>query len=300
MKKGFLYAILAVAFSASAVVSNKYLLEFVNPRMLAFAFFASLFISSSIILVIKSPHGFLKNLADNWKDGLIVGGLNGVASLLFFISLELLDASTTTFLVRFSTVFIILIGVIFLREKLTKYDLLGIFFAVGGAFLINYSSGVDNVIQSGLFVALAAAFVIALHNVAAKVYVKKIGALQLVNVRVAFTSGFLLAFALATDSVQPLPLIAFPILALTGSVLAVAGFVFFYKALELEDVSKVATIRTLDPFVVIIYGFIIFRTFPGIMELLGGSLIVLGVIIITLKNRIKKLVSGFRSLLWLG
>ena len=304
MNKGFLYAVLAALFLASGIIYNKYLLEIesVNPRMLGFAFFVSVFIGSSILFAFRDFHGFVKNIADHWKDGVIVGGINAVAASLFFTSLDLLDASTTAFIVRLSTIFVILIGMLFLREKLTKYDFIGILFGVGGALLLNHgidSRGFDSHTK-GLFIALFAALAIALHQIAAKMYVKKVGALALVNVRVLFSSLFLFVIVLATNSMQSLPLIAFPIFAIGGGIFAVAGFVFFYKALELEDVSKVAIIRTLDPFVVLVYSVILFGLFPDWHEITGGSLIVAGVVIIILKRRISKLVHGLKAMLWVG
>ena len=313
MNKGFLYAVLAALFLASGIIYNKYLLEngLLNSRMLGFAFFVSVFIGSSILFAFKNLQGFLKNLTGHWKDGIVVGGFNAMAASLFFMALDLLEASTTAFIVRFSTIFIIIVGVIFFREKLTKYDLIGIFFSVGGAFLLNYGSSPGSESHTkGVAIALLAAFAIAMHHITAKMYVKKTGALALVNVRVLFTSFFLFIVTLATDSLEPIPLIAYPILAIGGGVFAVAGFVFFYKALELEDVSKVAVIRTLDPFVVLIYSVFLFLLFPGWreitggipgwFEITGGSLIVVGVIIITLKNKIRKLVHDIKSILWLG
>ena len=311
MNKGLIYALLSALFLASGIISNKYLLDqnLIGPKMLGFAFFASVFISSSVVFAVKNFRGFLKNMTNHWKDGLVVGGFNALAASLFFTALDLLDASTTAFIVRFSTIFIIIIGVIFLKEKLTKYDLVGILFAIGGAFLINYGieshgSGLHAI---GLLVGLLAAFAIALHHITAKIYVKKVGALALVNIRVLFTSMFLFAFAFATGSVEPIVTEAIPFLAIGGGVLAVAGFVFFYKALELEDVSKVAIVRTMDPFVVLIYGVILFwffpdsnHTLPDWYELAGGSLIVAGVTIIILKQKLKKLAANLKSMLWVG
>ena len=294
MNKGLLYALASAVFLASGIVLNKQLLEVVDHRMLGFAFFASVFISSSIVISFRSPKKLFENFKNHWKDGIIVGGFNATAASFFFWSLDLLDASTTAFVVRFSTVFIIIIGVLFLKEKLTKYDVFGIFFAVGGAFLINY--GVDSSGgKAGFFLALIAALGISLHHIAAKIYVKKVGALPLVNIRTFFTASFLFLVTLATGNLKMLPVDTIPFIIIGGGILAVAGFVFFYKALELEDVSKVAVIRTMDPFVVLAYGAIFLGVSPTWREIAGGTLIVAGVVIIILKNRIKKITGYMKS-----
>ena len=298
MQKGYVYALLAVLFLSSGLVFNKYLLQFVNPRMLSFAFFGTVFVSTTLVLLLTDSKKFFDNLIKHWKDGVVVGGLNAIAATFFFLALDLLDPSTTAFLVRFSTIFIILIGVFFLKENLTRFDLLGILFAVGGALLINYGGAAYT--RTGFFLALMAAIGIALHHTAAKMFVKKINPLILVNLRVLFTSAFLLIFVLVTSSLQPVPYSALPVLIIGAGIIATTGFVFYYKALEHADISKVAVIRTLDPFMVVIYAYIAFRTLPLFQEIFGGSLIVFGVLIITLKHRIRQALSNFKSMPWFG
>ncbi|MBS3132962.1 DMT family transporter [Candidatus Woesearchaeota archaeon] len=295
MNRGYLYALVSSLLLSSSVVINKYLLGFVNSRMLSFMFFASVFVGSSVFLLYRKT-GFLANIRSHWKDGIIVGGFNALAATLFFFSLSLLDASTTSFLVRFSTIFIILIGVFFLKERLTLYDYLGMALAVTGALLISYSNG--GYTKLGLVVALTAAFAIALHQITAKMFVRKISPLALVNLRTFFSSLFILLLVFATSSFQPIDLKLIPLIFVTGAVIAMSGFFFFYKSLELIEVSKAAIIRTADPFIILIYGLVIFRTIPGVHEVTGGSLIFLGVAVIILKRRIGRIVAAFRPLSW--
>ena len=297
MNKGYYYALLSALFLASSVVINKYLLQFVNPRMLAFLFFFGVFLSSSVVIAYGNLSGVYNNIRRHWKDGIIVGGFNAMAATFFFLSLSLLDASTTTFLVRFSTIFIIIIGVFFLKEKLTFYDIPGIVLAIGGALVINYSDG--NYTSLGLIVALLAALGIALHQVFAKIFVKRMSALALVNLRAFFSSLILLTIALGTSSIQPVPLAVLPVIFLAGAIVAVSGFAFYYKALQLIDVSKAAIIRTIDPFIVLMYGLLLFGTIPSLQEIIGGSLIVIGVVIIILKHRIQEMITALKQP-WFG
>ncbi len=268
-------------------------MQFVNPKMLAFLWFGTIFIGSSIAILLHRRTEFISNVKKHWKDGLIVGGINGVGVTFFFFALSLLEASTMAFLVRFSTIFTVILGVLLLKERLTRYELIGILVAVGGALLINYNNGTYTTIA--LIAALAAALAIASHQIVAKIFVKRIHPLHLVNIRVLFTTVILFAITFFTSNMQPVPLNIIPILLIVAGVLGVLGFVFFYKSLELIDVSKAAVIRTLDPFFVVIYSFILFRTFPNVQELLGGILIVAGVIIIVLKHRIAEFASSISA-----
>ncbi len=297
MNKGYAYALLSGFLLSGSTLINKYLLNFVNSRMLAFLFFISVFIGSSALLIYRSRRGFFSNFVRHWKDGFIVGGFNALAATFFFLALSMLDAATTSFLVRFSTIFIILIGVFFLKERLTFYDYPGMLLAIAGALLINYSNGAYT--RIGLVVALIAAFGVALHQIAAKMLVKKINPLVLVNLRTLFSSFFLLLAAAATSAIQPVPIGMIPLIFLTGAIVAMLGFFFFYKSLALMDVSKAAVIRTVDPFIIIVYSFFIFRSIPSFQEIIGGSLIVAGVTIMILKHRLREIVDEFK-LTWFG
>ena len=289
--KGYSYTILSGFLLTGSVVLNKHLLNFMNSRMLAFLFFATVFLSSAAILAFRYKHRYLKLIKNHWKDGLITGGFNGAAATFFFMSLELLDASTTAFLVRFSTVFIIIIGVFYLKDRITRLDLLGICIAVLGAFVINFS--VVSFGKLGLIAALTAAMFIALHQVAAKMFVKRTAAFTLVNLRTMFSSTFLLVIALGTSSFHPIPVSLIPLFLASG-ILAGAGFGFFYKSLETIEVSKGAVVRSLDPFMVLLYGFFLFGTLPSLHEIFGGILIILGVVIIILKRRLTHPLSFLR------
>ncbi len=297
MNKGYVYALLSGLLLSGSTLINKYLLNFVNSRMLSFLFFISVFIGSSALLLYQSRRGFFGNLVRHWKDGIIVGGFNALAATFFFLALSMLDAATTSFLVRFSTIFIILIGVFFLKERLAFYDYPGMLLAIAGAFLINYSNGAYT--RLGLVVALLAAFGIALHQITAKIFVKRMNPLVLVNLRTLFSSFFLLLVAAASSSIQQVPFKLLPLMLVTGAVVAMLGFFFFYRSLELMDVSKAAVIRTVDPFIILVYSFFIFRSIPTFQEIIGGSLIVAGVAIMILKHRLREIVDEFK-LTWFG
>jgi len=66
------------------------------------------------------------------------------------------------------------------------------------------------------------------------------------------------------------------------------------------DVSKVAIIRTLDPFIVVIYAFIAFHTFPSLSQFWGGTLVVVGVIVAMYGHALPTLLRTVKGLPWFG
>jgi uncharacterized membrane protein len=67
----------------------------------------------------------------------------------------------------------------------------------------------------------------------------------------------------------------------------VLSFILFFKALEVFEVSKTATIRTMEPFLTAIFSFAILALTPTANQLVGGVLIVTGVVVLSLAKQIR-------------
>jgi uncharacterized membrane protein len=63
---------------------------------------------------------------------------------------------------------------------------------------------------------------------------------------------------------------------------AFIGFIFFYKAMEKIKMSKVMIIRTVEPFLIVIFSFALLMVSPTQNQLIGGSLIMIGIVILSL------------------
>lgn len=295
---GLVYAVLSSLFLSTGFVLAKHFLQYTNPETLNTLWFGIAFIVSIAILLVRNSSKTINAFKDHWKDGLVVGGANALAAGLWFHSINISGPTLTAFLVRFSTIFIIVLGILFLKEKLHLHDVAGLLIALAGAFTISFANG--DYLKVGTLVALAASLAIAVHQVLSKVYVKTIDPLMLVSLRTLYTALFLLLYAAIFSKLQPFPLGQLPWLTIAITVNAVFGFVFFYKALELLDVSKVAIIRTLDPFIVVVYVFAIFRTVPDLNEIIGGTLVVAGVLVTMYGHSIRTMLRAVKWLPWFG
>ena len=298
MKKGLWYAVIASLLLASHKLFAQHFLEYVNPATANTLWFGAVFVISSLFLL--KMHAFnskeiLVSYGRHWKDGLIVGGLNAIAATLVYNAINLIGPATTSFLLRISMIFIVILGVVFLKERLHFHDLVGFALAIIGTIVISISDG--HYFGLGVAIAIIATVAIALHQFFAKIFVAKIAPMKLVNIRTLFSSSLLLLFALVTRSFEPskLPWQQFMLL-LIGGAISVIGFYFFYKALEAAEVSKGAVIRSLDPFVVVIYSFLIYHGAPTAQEILGGSLIVLGVVAMTSHRGLISIISRVKNL----
>ncbi|MBI2144281.1 DMT family transporter [Candidatus Woesearchaeota archaeon] len=296
--RGLFYAVLSSLFLSTGFIFARHFLNYTNPETLNTLWFGIAFAVSIAVLLARSPGKTVRTFRLHWKDGIVVGGANAVAAAFWFHAINITGPTLTAFLVRFSTIFIIILGILFLKEKLHIHDIAGMLIALAGAFAISFANG--DYLNVGTLVALAASLAIAVHQVLSKVYVKTIEPLTLVSLRTLFTALFLLVYALAFSKLQPFPISQLPLLTAAIVVNAIFGFVFFYKALELTDVSRVAIIRTLDPFIVVLYALALFHTLPALNEFVGGLLVVSGVLVTMYGHSITTMLRTVKWLPWFG
>ncbi len=247
-------------------------------------------IAATILVFVRKDLDFHSVLKKHWKHGLILGVTNALAALGWSSGMFLIGPNLLAFIWRLGTLFIILLGVLFLKERLSKVEILGAGLAVAGTVVLSYTNGNG----SGLWILLPVmgALAAALHHFASKMFVKDTHPLVLVQMRVIFSLlSISLGVGLVTtlfDSVEFiwLPLHLLPLIFFTGILTAIVSFYLFFKAYEHLDVSKTAVIRTIDPFIVILYVFFIFRELPTEKDVVGGFMIVIGVLISVAHHRV--------------
>jgi drug/metabolite transporter (DMT)-like permease len=283
-QKGILFSILTSISIGLNVVIGKLLVDVVNAEtmnVLWFAFASILFI---FLFVLSGKRKNFSTILKNWKKIIIISFLVTIGALLWTYGILYAGPTNVAFLIQFTTVFTILLGIIFLKEKFTKLEGFGILIAVIGILFLTYGN-IEIKIFSTLII-LGAAFCFSLSNFFSKIYVKNIDAVSLAGGRSIFIFLLTLSYSLFAGKLQlNIPTLAFGYAflgALTGAFL---GFILFYKALEVFEISKSMAIRTIEPFLTAIFSFFILSMIPTQNQIGGGVLIVLGIIILSLTKR---------------
>jgi len=82
-----------------------------------------------------------------------------------------------------------------------------------------------------------------------------------------------------------------------GSIVAGAflGFFLFFKSLSFYELSKAVAIRSIEPFFVVILSLIILGLLPSGKQLIGGTMIVAGIVILNIAAGLKRLESKIAS-----
>ncbi len=282
--KGLIYLILSGLFITTSPIFAQNLVKTVDVELLAFLWFVPASMVSTAVVSLYTKTSPIAYFRKNWKEGIILGFANALSVVLWFAAIKAIGATLTTFLLRFMTIFLIILGIIFLKEKLNTLEAIGAAIAIAGALVMNFNA--SSILLIGTIIAVLAAFAVAVQEIIAKIYVARISPMELTSIRTTFVLPFLLLYALLAGNIGAAAEIQAGslLLIIAGSTAsAVIGFIFWYKAIERMDVSKAAIIRTVDPFIVMVYAFLIFSTAPTQKELIGGALIVAGVILSELK-----------------
>jgi drug/metabolite transporter (DMT)-like permease len=282
-QRGVLFAVSASLMFGLSPVFVRLVLDFVNVATMnvLLTAFASLCFVVTFIAFRKAA--YFRSIFGNWRRVGLMSLFSAVGSLLYTYGISLYGPVNATFLVQFTAVFTILIGVVFFKERFTRLEGAGILVAVVGVFVLAYGNLSLEIM--GTLVLLGAAVLFALANSLSKVYVKNVNAVALAGGNAIFVLLFISVFAVLSGRLEttfPSITLLYAFLgAVTGVVLS---FVLFFKALEICKVTKTATIRTMEPFLTAVFSFIILALPTTDNQLMGGILIVIGVVTLNLSR----------------
>jgi drug/metabolite transporter (DMT)-like permease len=213
-----------------------------------------------------------------WFFGAI-GFLIAASTVLSYRSVEFIDPGTASMLGKTGVIISLLLGVFWLRERLSYRQLLGAGMAVLGALTISFHPG--DVTQLGSLLILASTFLYALHTALVKRYGQGMDFVEFFFHRLLFTTAFLLLFAVGGRELLWPDGQTWLLLLLAGTVDVVISRALYYMTLRMFTMSVHTVILTLSPVVSILISLFLFGTFPGPQELLGGILVLAGVFVVT-------------------
>ena len=218
-------------------------------------------------------------LRDHWRFFRIIGGLFGGSTHRGFVAVGYIDAGTASMLNKVATVFSVAFGLLWLRERFTRQQLLGTLVAIGGSIVIAYQP--DTQLQWGALLIIVGSFCYSLHFAVVKRYGNEIDFLNFFLFRLVATAFVLLLSAAGRQVLAwPTPT-AWLYLLLAGTVDVTISRTFYYVALRRLDMSLLAVITTLSPVAAILWAVLLFGTMPTGQQLLGGLGVLIGVLIVT-------------------
>lgn len=213
-----------------------------------------------------------------------IGLVEVVATFSFFTAVRLTpNPSIIAFLNNLAPVFVIILAVIFLKEKIVAVDYIAFAITLGGAILITGEALLKPYLlfRSGSGYILVSAILYAVSTVSMKRNVKILDAsLVTFNRSLLMFTACLLWFFMHRDSLSVRSGL-WPLL-VPGSIMGPFLTVFLtYSALRYIDASRVSVISTGRMFLVLLGTWLVFNVLPALHQIWGGIMIILGIWMLT-------------------
>ena len=241
-----------------------------------------------ILLLIRDPAGFRISV----KDIPLFLGL-GFGSILFFTvcyftAITMMPLSTAAILLYTSPIWIMLMSVLFFREKLTGRKLLALALAFAGCVLVSGVSG-EGMTLPGLLVGLGSGIGYGLYSILGTVALRRYSPYTVTTYTFAFAAlgswlicrpaDMLAKFAAAPD----LPGLVF-FCFLTALVTAVIPFLAYTLGLRTVEASRAGILATVEPLVATLIGVAVFSEPLTLLSGLGILLILAAVVLLNGKT----------------
>lgn len=208
-----------------------------------------------------------------------------LADVLYFYSLQRVPALNAVLLAHMQPIFIVLIGVVFLKEdRLSKWDYLGISVMVVAALFVTTKT-LENALlmRMGTFgdlMVLVSTVLWASTTIVAKKYLQGVGSGALVMYRYLSAGVVILVFAFVHSG--------FFVPDLFQIVLGVSigvGMIFYYEALRRLKAAQTSALELITPFFAAAFGFLFLMETVTWMQVLGIALLFLGVFFIAKREK---------------
>ena len=282
---GYFFIIGTAFFTAFSYIFGKKISDSLYPETVAFYWFFGAFLVAVFKRFFFTALGFkfkvpLSDLGKYKKIMILSSIVTVFGAASWVIALRTIGPPATSFLMKFQVLFAVILGVFFLKERLSKTEVLGIFLTIIGGSLITFNNTRIELI--GSFYAISAAFFYSILFIIVK---KTASDLNMIMVATLRSTGVVIIgffYLIIFNKFQIPNLNDFVMILLGGTCGAFIGKAFQFQAIKLVDVSRTTAITPLEAVFVVYLSYIYFDTIPDYFKLAGGFLIIAGVFILLL------------------
>jgi len=283
--KGYFYTILATLAFSNVYVFSKAALNEVSLPLFLFLMVSIGFAINLVILLIKG--GFKKLSAvprKMWWIFPTLGCIEIFTVSTFYASVNAIsEPAVTGFLGNLFPLFTTMLGIIFLKERFTPIETLGVFIVFSGALLTSYSGnlGWKDFFIPGVGLVVLNCLGAATATVIVRAKVNNLTPEILSFNRTFWLLVFFSAWVIITNTPITIPVTG----ALTNTVIAaildpVLAILLVYKAYQYIEASRGTIIQSTKGLLIIPVAFFYFGTLPLPHQIAGGLIAMIGVIII--------------------
>lgn len=246
----------------------------------------------SLILLIKDPKGFKIKP----KDIPLFLAL-GLVSILFFTccyftAIRLMTMSTAAILLYTSPIWVMILAVIFLKEKITVRKVISLILAFAGCVLVSGFGG--KVTAVGILVGLGSGLGYGLYSIFGTFALKNYSPYTVTCYTFLIAGIGSVAVANPADLAAKISsvdnhLTLFGFVLLTSVVTAVIPFLLYTLGLNRTTAGRAAVLATVEPVAATVFGFFVMKETVGPVAVAGIILVFAAIIILSVKNGKEKL-----------
>jgi len=222
-----------------------------------------------------------------WFFLLALGLVETIATGTFFYSIFTIEnPSIPSFLRNLEPVFISILAFIILKERFGILDIIGIFFTIGGAFIISYQKDtkLSDVFLAGSEYIIIASFFYAMRTIMVKTIVQKVSPIIITLNRVLFLLFAAFVLWLFSGEAFLIPMKAFVIIMVGSFIGPFFTSIAQNFALKYINASKATMIQSSAGLFTLLGAYIMFASVPLVYQIVGGIFTMIGVIIVAISS----------------
>ena len=279
--RGYFFLVGTAFFTALSYVFGKAVNKDLYPETVTFFwFFGAFFFSIFTVMLVPSQRTELRYIRKYLTIFLFSSIVTAIGAALWIFSLRTIGPPLTSFLMKSQTLFSLLLGIMFLGERLNKGETIGIMLTIAGGVIVAYQE--EGYLILGTFMALLSAFFYSLLSFLVKKIAQDLNMLTVANLRALGVAIVVLVYLIITERFQvpglrDLVFMAFG--GLTGAYIAKASQ---FQSIKLLDVSRSTAVMPLESLFVVLFSYFLFHDLPSVIKLIGGTVIIIGVVFLVI------------------
>lgn len=244
----------------------------------------------AIILLIKDRKGFKINVRD-----IPLFLALGLVSILFFTccyftAIRLMTMSTAAILLYTSPIWVMILAIIFLKEKFSVQKLIALILAFAGCVLVSGFGG--KVTAIGILVGLGSGLGYGLYSIFGSFALKKYSPYTVTCYTFLIAGLGSIFVANPADLVGKIAAIdnkfsLFGFVLLTAVVTAVIPFLLYTLGLSKTTAGRAAVLATVEPAAATLFGFFVMGEKVGLIAVIGILLVFAAIVVLSVKSTSK-------------
>jgi drug/metabolite transporter (DMT)-like permease len=223
-------------------------------------------------------------LKANGKVSLVIAGICGytLAQGLQVVGLFYLPAVTTSFVLNFTPIFVLLLGILFLGEKASRIQLIGLIVAMVGAyaFFSERISGVAQQLGIGVVVISGLAWAVYMVIVRKIQRANTFGSFKLTTVTMGIGTAGLVILAAIFDGPRPIPLNALVIILWLSIANTALAFFLWNRVLRTIHAYELSVIQNSMLVQIAVLAWVFLGELLTSVMIFGVILVIVGVVLV--------------------